>query len=256
MNRICDFVKIGDSGITVVVIPGLSTQKVTGANDALETTFGDFKGNFTIYVVDRPDEVPDDCTNEYLAETIVETMQAQGVFEACVIGVSQGGMIAQHLAVKHPEFVKALVLGATLCRANDQFTGVIEHWMQLVESDDYEEFKNDAFRRFYSDEFLQATGLLDNVPGVALRPNDKEWFRRLASACLTAGPADRLSEITCPTLVLGGGLDSVVTIAGSEEIAATLGCGLHIYPNLRHAIYDETPDFYKRSMEFLFIVSR
>lgn len=87
MNRICDFVKIGDSGITVVVIPGLSTQKVTGAKDALETTFGDFKGDFTIYVVDRPDEVPDDCTNEYLAETIVETMQAQGVFEACVIGV-------------------------------------------------------------------------------------------------------------------------------------------------------------------------
>ena len=43
-------------------------------------------------------------------------LDAQGVVEACLIGFSQGGMIAMQLALDEPERFSGLVLSCTLCR--------------------------------------------------------------------------------------------------------------------------------------------
>ena len=83
------------------------------------------------------------------------------------------------------------------------------------------------------------------------RPKDPERFVRLARACLTCDAYDRLSAITAPTLVLGGGEDRVVTAEASHEIAERLGCEIHIYDGLGHAAYEESADFNRRVKRFL-----
>ena len=54
-----------------------------------------------------------------MAEDLAFGMQTLGITRAKVLGVSQGGMIAQYLAIDHPELVDRLVLAVTLSRPNE-----------------------------------------------------------------------------------------------------------------------------------------
>src|SRR3954468_7524745 len=54
-----------------------------------------------------------------LADDAVAVMDACGFGRAHVVGLSMGGMIAQELAVRHPERGGALVLAATSAKPDD-----------------------------------------------------------------------------------------------------------------------------------------
>ena len=76
-------------------------------------------------------------------------------------------------------------------------------------------------------------------------------FLRLAKACLTCNAYDRQKQITCPTLVLGGADDRIVTGAATLEIAEKCGCDYYLYDGLGHAAYEEAADFNARIYDFL-----
>ena len=79
---------------------------------------------------------------------------------------------------------------------------------------------------------------------------DTNRFITLAKAVLTVDTYDRLSEIKCPVLVLGGGQDKIATGQASLEIAKKLGCEYYIYEDLSHEAYSESKDFNRRIYEF------
>ena len=61
---------------------------------------------------------------------------------------------------------------------------------------------------------------------------------------------DRLQEIQCPVLVIGGEKDMITTGKASVEIADKLDCRIHMYPEYGHAAYDEAKDFNRIIYEF------
>jgi pimeloyl-ACP methyl ester carboxylesterase len=83
------------------------------------------------------------------------------------------------------------------------------------------------------------------------KPKDVQRFVILAEACLTCQTYELLDQIQCPTLVLGGQEDKVVTGLASEEIAKKLGCDMYMYDDLGHAAYEEAKDFNQRVYDFL-----
>ena len=63
---------------------------------------------------DRPDEP---VTMERLADDAVALLDSFGVERCHIFGMSMGGMIAQELALRHPQRLLTLILGATMCGA-------------------------------------------------------------------------------------------------------------------------------------------
>lgn len=59
-----------------------------------------------------------ECTLDELAMDSLAVLDDLGIDRAHVLGVSMGGAIAQHLALKAPERVRSLVLGVTWCTQN------------------------------------------------------------------------------------------------------------------------------------------
>lgn len=245
-------VAFGKGPRSLVVIPGLSLNDVTVAPDVLKPVFKPFFQGWTVYVIDRPADVPAGTTNYDLAVFYARMMEYLGIESADIIGTSQGGMIGQHLAVSFPDKVHRLVLAATLARPNPTMERVFAHWIELAEDEKWEELNLDFFGRLFSDAYLEKYSKAFAMLVRTQKSENKERFINMVRACLTAGPFEDLGKIACPVLVVGGDLDGVLTGEASREIAAVLGCELHMYSSLRHAVYDEaSEDFYRRTLEFL-----
>jgi len=73
----------------------------------------------------------------------------------------------------------------------------------------------------------------------------------MAEAGRTHDAYEKLEKITCPTLVIGGRQDKIVSGAASEELAARIPkCELYMYENYGHGLYEEAKDFVPRVLTF------
>ena len=186
-----------------------------------------------------------------LAEDVAGCMDALGLSRADVIGVSEGGMIAQYLAIDRPELVNKLVLAVTLARNNDTVISVIEKWIELTEKGDMRGLVVDMAEKMYSDKYVKRYKPFFPLLAILQKPKDTARFITLARSCLTCDTYRELDKIKCPTLVIGGRKDRVVGENAMTEIAEALGCEIYLYDDLGHAAYEEARDFNKRMLEFL-----
>lgn len=235
----------------LVLIPGLSFQRVKHAVFPLAWMYRMFAKKYTVYVVDKKAAVPDGYTVRDMADDVAFVMGELGLRTADVFGVSQGGMIAQYLAMDHPHLVHKLVLGVTASRTNEVMEEVVGGWIKMAEQGEYDTFAVDMLEKMYSDPYMKKYGRLFPILSKLGRPNDFGRFIALAKACLTCNSYPELHKITCPVFVIGGKQDRVVTSAASEEIAAKLKCRIHMYDTLGHAAYEEAPDYNRRIYQFL-----
>ena len=246
-----DYVTFGTGTRPLVMIPGLSVRGVKGAAASLAYMYRLFAKEFKVYVFDRKAEIPEGYTVREIAGDVAEAMRLLDISNADIFGVSQGGMIAQYLAIDYPELVHKLVLAVTLSRNNETVESVIAGWISMAEQGDFDGFVQDMLYKMYSDAYIRKYRLLLPIAAKFSEPKDFGRFIVLAKACLTCNTYDELDKIKCPVLVLGGLQDKIVTGEASEEIALKLQCECYLYESLGHAAYEEAKDFNQRVHEFL-----
>ena len=252
-NASADYVVFGKGSRDLVLIPGLvlGLKRIKGTSLQLALSYRLFAKDFRVWCFDHRDDLPEDVTAKDLTDDLAEAMQAAGIRRADVLGVSQGGMIAQYLALEHPQLVHKLVLGVTLCRNNPVVEGCIADWLRMLETKGMKAMALDSFRRTYSDRYLAKYEFFLPFLADSVKKADPQRFTALAKACLTCDTWERLPQITCPVLVIGGRKDRIVGPDSSEEIAQRLGCEYYIYEDLGHSAYEEAKDFNKRVYRFL-----
>jgi pimeloyl-ACP methyl ester carboxylesterase len=245
------YARFGNGPRNLIIIPGLSMQTMKGQGLNMAWMFRIFKKDYTVFVMDKKDEVPEDVTLEELAEDIYTAVGEVGILSADIIGISQGGMIAQYLTLNHPEFVDKLVLGVTASRMNDTLKGFLNRTITYAKKGEMEKIGMESFENDFTEEYTKKIKpFLPMISKMAV-PKSNTRFIRLAQSIYGIDTYDRLNEIGCPTFVIAAGNDMVVTEQGSLEIAEKLGCQKYDYRRLGHGAYSEAKDFYERIYKFL-----
>lgn len=250
-NTQMDYACFGKGDKPLIMIPGLSLKRVKGSATMLALMYRCFVKDYRVYVFDRRDEIPEGYTVKDIADDIAYAMEVLHIGKADILGVSQGGMVAQYLALDHQELVNKLVLAVTLSRENDTVKSVIENWIHLTEKEDYEALVSDMMNKMYSDGYLKKYKGFVPILAKIGKPKDPIRFIKLAKACVTCDTYNRLTEIKCPVFVIGGKQDKIVTGEASEEMAEKLSCEIFMYENLGHSAYEEAADFNDKIKMFL-----
>jgi len=246
-----DYLTFGSGTKPLVMIQGLNTRGIKGAAPSLAYMYRIFAKNYKVYLFDRRPVVQEGITVRDMASDIAAAMDLLGITNADVFGVSQGGMIAQYLAIDRPDLVKKLVLAVTLSRNNDTVKQAVNSWIEMAERNAMMELVADMAEKMYSDAYVKRYRPFLPLLAIIQKPKDVQRFAILARACLTCNTYEILDKIKCPVLVLGGRQDKVVTGAASEEIAEKLGCKIYMYENMGHAAYEEAKDFNRMVYDFL-----
>ena len=229
--------KFGRGSRQAVFIPGLNIVDMRGTANNLAYFYRRFAKEFTVYVFDRRQGRDPGCTIRSMAEDVADAMNTLGIKNACVLGVSQGGMIAQYLAAYHPELVQKLVLGVTAARANPTLLDAVDEWLVMADKGDLQGVQTRTYDRMYTEKQMRLYRRLIPLMMKFTKFMSTERFADHARAIYTLDSYDILDRIKCPVLVLGAELDRITTAEGSKEIAERLGCKCHIFPDEGHAAY-------------------
>lgn len=249
-NTSMDYAVFGKGTKPLVIIPGLTLRDVKGAGWSLAYMYRIFAKDYRVYVFDKKKVIPEGYTIKNLADDLAHAMERLDIKNAHIFGVSQGGMVAQSLVLDYPELVDKLVLGVTLSRNNPTVENVIANWVRLSEQNNFEGIVANMLEIMYSESYVKKYRWLFPILTKLGKPKDMSRFMTLAKACLTCDTYERIENITCPTLVLGGKQDQIVTGEASEEIAEKLRCELYLYEQYGHSAYEEASDFNRRIYDF------
>ena len=248
-----DFIRFGTGEQPLILLPGVGDGFKTVKGMALPFAFlyRALVKDFTVYGFSRRRELAPHTTTREMAADLALAMEILEIPKASIVGISQGGMVAQWLAIDHPEKVEKLVLAVTLSRPNPTVKEAVEGWLAMAEDGDYKSIMLDTAERSYTPKRLRTARVSYSLLANVSKPKSFERFTIQAESCLSHDAYEELPKITCPTLVVGGSEDRIVTAAASEEIAEQIpGSKLAIYEGLSHGLYEEAPDFWENVRAF------
>ncbi|HSB42102.1 MAG TPA: alpha/beta fold hydrolase [Methylomirabilota bacterium] len=203
-------------------------------------------------------EVPDGSYSiPGMAADVAGLMDALGLARAHVCGASMGGMIAQELALRHPERVLTLGLHCTTAGIDAYGRFLIDTLIAVKARGSLEEYvravmpwilcrktmvERPEFVRFWIDRALAYP-----------YPTTLEGLARQADAIRSHDTLARLGEIRMPTLITTGTEDILVPPAFSGVLHARIpGSELVTLPDAGHLHFIEQAEAFNRiNLEFL-----
>lgn len=249
-----EYIRFGSGERKLIFLPGLGDglRSVKGTAAFMALLYRKYSANHTVYMFSRKRQIAPGSSTRDMAADMKKAMDILGIDSADIIGVSMGGMIAQHLAADFPEAVEKLVLVVTSPYCNAMAESSIKEWIALAERDDYRALMDSNLRLIYSEKYYRQNRWMLPLTTVLTKPKSYERFFRQAEACLSHDTRERLGSIKAPTLIIGGAKDRVLGSAGSVELHESIeGSRLHIYPEGRHGLYEEEKDFNSFVLNFL-----
>ena len=181
-----------------------------------------------------------------LADDTGALMDHLGMSPAHVIGVSMGGMIAQELALRHPDKVRSLVLGCTTPggpKAVRVGGGALTNAYSTQPMTAEERGKALAEAAFSKGYLAQHPEIITSmIESRRQRPIDSAAFARRMKAAADHDTYDRLPQIHSPTLVIAGKDDALIAWENSQLIAESIkGSRLVILEPAGHCFWLEQP---------------
>lgn len=191
-------------------------------------------------------ELPDgEWSMEAMADDAVRVLDAAGTESAYVFGVSMGGVIAQEVALRHPDRVRALVLGCTHPSGRDAVRASPEAVAMLFDrtARSPREAIEASVPFVYADDTRRDR--IDEDVAVRLRwpLRAKAYWGQLDAMRRHGGLLERLRGLDVPTLVLHGTADRLVQPDNARLLADAIpGARLEWLDGASHVFWTDRPE--------------
>ena len=208
---------------------------------------------YKVFIFNHKEHINENYEISDMVEEIAYCIKKLNIDKVDVVGVSQGGMIAQLLAIDYPDIVDKLVLVATTSRNNSTTNKVIDRWIVLAENGKLQELQKNMIETVYSKGYIAKNKWLSILVQILFKPklDQLDRFIVLARSCLKFDVSDKLDKIQAKTLVIGAALDQVIPVGFSNELAKKINCQKLIFENSGHAVHQEVSDFNRTVLNFL-----
>jgi pimeloyl-ACP methyl ester carboxylesterase len=219
---------------------GLRVIRFDNRDVGLSTHLGDRPSDLEAALRGDADAIPYRLVD--LADDAAGLVEHLGLDSAHVVGVSMGGMIAQQLAISHPDRVRSLtsIMSTT---GHEDVGQPTEAAMAVL-------LAPPSANR---DEYLERGVWSGSVLGSPAYPTDPEVLReragrgydraydppgvvrQLTAVLTTPDRTDELRRLSVPTVVIHGKDDPLVTVSGGEATAAAVpGAQLVLVDGMGH----------------------
>ena len=169
-----------------------------------------------------------------------------------LVGLSMGGMIAQHIALRSPERVRTLTLAVTMGGAGSYGQARSKMLADAAAHMSREQQVDSLLAWTMSEDFFanpQSVTWLRNMMLSNPHAQDVEGFRRQLDAIGRFDVRDRLGEISTPTHVVGAEHDVLVPPWKSTELADLIpGAKLTMLPRAPHMVSIENAELFNRAV--------
>jgi len=180
-------------------------------------------------------------TTPLLAEDALAVLDAAGLERAHVVGASLGGMVAQELALAHPQRVDKLVLVCTTPGGVGAFPMPERTVALLAQAQALDPL--DALRRFVANSLSSRapTELVDEVFAYRVEhPPDADGWQAQLAAGTSHDALARIGNLGVPTLVVHGTEDHVVDHRNALLLAERIpGARLELVEDAGHLLFWE-----------------
>ena len=214
--------------------------------DSHQVIYIDHRGN------GRSGGDPETWTLAQWGDDVHTLCEALGVKKPVVYGLSFGGMVAMSYAARHSDGPSKLILASTAAKLDLYATNQIMEQLGGPKA-------REVATRFWNDPTPKAaaeymavcmplynpSGALSDEGRARTIMRTEVMFHFILGEQRTMDLRPGLAAITCPTLVLAGGLDPITPVACSEAIAAALPSGvaeLVVFEGAGHGVHRDEPE--------------
>jgi 3-oxoadipate enol-lactonase len=188
----------------------------------------DFRGN------GRSDKPDAPATMATFVDDTLTLLDHLGLDAVHAYGQSFGGMVAQEMALTHPDRVLSLVLACT--HAGPRLAARLERPAKVPKDKPYLALYSPGFAREHPDHVAE-----DILVG-SQNPQPPHAGRRQWEAIQSWDAWDRLGNIRCPTLVLHGTEDRLISPRNARMLAERIpGSTLFLLEGAGHVYHSEQP---------------
>jgi 3-oxoadipate enol-lactonase len=182
-----------------------------------------------------------------MAQDAVGLMAALELDSAHVLGISMGGMIAQELALGHPDRIRTLTLGCTYCGGPGSALAdprALEALVAAMSSGDRQRALRAGWEINVSPSMAQDADAYARFQAIAAqRAVAVPVVMAQMQACAAHDTNARLGDLTMPTLVIHGTVDQLLPVANGHLIASLIdGSRLEVLDDVGHLFFWERPE--------------
>ncbi len=185
-------------------------------------------------------------TTADLAADTVGLLDSLEVESAHVVGISMGGMVAQELALAHPERIRTLTLGATYCGGPEGTLMDPEDLQMLgaaMASGDREQVLRAMWVINLSPTFREDEARFAEFCEMASAlPTPKEVILQQMRACGAHDTSARLGQVSVPTQIVHGTADRLLGVGNGVQIAGLIGVDPQLLEGVGHMFWWEQPE--------------
>jgi 3-oxoadipate enol-lactonase len=165
---------------------------------------------------------PGPCTQDELVDDAARLIREWGRGPVLFVGISMGGMVAQGLAVRHPELLRGVVIAHSCARYPEDARAAWAQRIAAIEGSGLAAIAEATMERWFTPGFRVAHPEAVERARQTLLRTDPAGYIACARAVAAVDWLDRLAQVTLPALVIAGTHDAGAPPAMSEAIAARI----------------------------------